>query len=393
MDIKEQLQPYLDAALQLPMNPLVHSALRRQQRQACLLPGWKRNSWVFLIYPLALALAVLLSVSIRNANSWHKMAESLSNVGFGVLVGVVAPLAIVWLLAGLFRMCRDCLGWYSRIKDSGGAQMLDGLICMSPIGNHEVLLAGIRLYIAPIWPRIISLAVVFNLVCVLAMEMSSRDRSLQALWFMPLSILAMSISGILGSILLGLYLFLIGLNMSLNMIVPLLSFLIILLQIFCLSFGGAFFGEISGTEQLTPEMVPLALLGLAAGAALFYVAVRLAFGTWRRATWLLVTLPLMVPVVIAFMFMIANLWSMGLDEEPFIAFYGNLMWVYNCFMPFSPFSAPTVMLRGASLSEAWQALAFEPWRWSLLIMLQLLFAWLLARTALIATNDRRTALD
>lgn len=392
-NLQPEFRQFLLATANLDSNPLVQLAQRRALRQSRLLPGWKRNAWVFLVYPLALIIAVLISVSMRHASSWSQTLEAISNVGFGATVGVIAPLAILWLLAGLFRMCRDCLGWYSEIKDSGGGQMLDGLICMSPLDNHAVVLAGVRLYIVPMWPRIIALAVVFSLVVVMSMRMGSIDKVPQALWFAPLSIIAMSLSGILGSLCLGLYLFLIGVKLRLHLIIPLISLMIAGLQIVCLSFGGAFFGAISGSDAFDTDLWPLVIVGLAAGIGIFILSLRLAYAGQSRNTWLLVVLPLLIPVVISFFFLLSNILTMGMDEEPFIAVYGNLMWVYNAFMPFSPFSAPTVMLRGAELADAWRAMAFEPWRWPVLTMLQLLLISMLARAALTATSDRRTALD
>ena len=391
--ITQQFQQFHQAALRMPENSLIQVALRRRERQAWLLPGSKRNGWVYLIYVLALAGAFLVSVSIRRADSWSELSEGLSATGFGLMVGVVAPVAALWLLAGLFRMCRDCLGWYSQIKDSGGTQMLDGLICMSPVNDHDVVLAGIRMYIAPLWPRIIALSFVFCLVSVLAMQLGLQERTLQALWFMPLSVVAMSLCGILGSICLGMYLFLIGLNMRMHLIVPLLSLLIAGLQVLCFSFGGAFFGELSSGSALAFALWPLVLLGLAAGVLLFVATIRVAYGPHGRPTWLLVVLPLLVPVVVGFLFTFASIVSPGQDEESFTALFGNMMWVYNCFMPFSPFSAPTVMLRGVSLADAWLAPGFEFWRWPMLVALQLMLGGLLAETALTATRDRRTALD
>ncbi len=383
---------YLAAARRLDSNPLVQLAQRRELRNSVLQPGWKRNAWVFLVCPGLFIIAVFISTLSRMSdidilsNDTVEMLKVLSIV-------ILAPAALLWLLGGLFKLSRDSIGWLSQIKDSGGAQMLDSMICISPLDDRDIILAGLRINVMPVWPRIIFAACVFCGSFVIALGWQSLEIQMQALMFLPLSIIAISLSGILGSILLGLYLSMVGLNLHMHLIVPLLSLLIAGLQIFAIAFGSVFFAEIARSEQLDTDLWPLVPVGLLAGLALFMLTVQLAYRGRSRQTWLLVVIPLLLPVTVSFMSLLGSLLGMGSDQEPFLAFFGNMMWVYNCFLPFSPFAAPSRMLMGTPVMEAWNSLAFEFWRWPLLTSMQLWLMLWLARQAQLATRDRRTPLS
>ncbi|MEZ5336737.1 MAG: hypothetical protein R3F46_00600 [bacterium] len=373
-------------------NSLYGLVQRRRMRNAMLSPGWKRNAWILLVSMGLLMLAIFSAVIARTIDDWQSFRSDSLEIGTVLLIVVLVPGSMLWLLGGIFGLCRDSIGWLSLVKQSGGAQLLDSMTCISPISDQEILTAGIRINVVPLWPRILLASTVFSLCFMLPTLDNSGAVMLQSLMFLPLSIVAMTLSGMLGSICLALFLNCIGLLQRHALLVALLSLALAGLQFFAAVFGSALFADGPRGRPMAMDLWPLVPLGLLTGCAVFFGSALLAFRERPRRNWLMLALPLLVPVVFALLFLTASIVGGFMDEEPFAAFFGNMMWVYNAFLPFSPFSSPSLMLRGEPLLESWNALAFEFWRYPLLLALQLLLLRLLWRLALQATADRRTPL-
>ncbi|MCB1186675.1 hypothetical protein KDL29_05845 [bacterium] len=372
-------------------NSLVWLARRREQRNGLLVPGWRRNAWILLVALIMLALSAFSTLVVRTDN-FNPRSDDWREVLMMFVWVVLTPGAALWLLGGLFRLVRDSIGWLSYAKDSGGAIMLDSMTCISPMEDRDVVLAGLRINVLPIWPRVLLASAVFCLAFMMPAFDMSRDAALQALMFAPVTLVALFVHGMLGSVCLGLYLFCFGLLQKHQWLVTFPAVAFVGLQIFVFSFGSAFFGAISETEKLDSDLWPLVPIGLLAGMALFIGSLVLAFRASQRHTWLLLAAPLFLPIAVMTSFFLGNISGISPDEEPFIAFFGNMMWVYNAFLPFSPFAAPSTMLRGMPVLAAWNALAFEVWRLPVLLCIQLVVLGFLWRYTLLAVRDRRTPL-
>lgn len=182
VSLVQWLAPWREAWRALPDNPLAANLRQARQRALRAIPWWKRHIFTILILLVSLAIALMVAgVAIAEAVLAARPLQSTITSIEGTLAWAASitifPVYFAWLLEGIYAAAVDSLTVLGRQSRQAFGLVLDDMLAITTISDHEIVLGALASLFPPLFLRIAVGAVLAPLTVVVSLGIEHMQRS------------------------------------------------------------------------------------------------------------------------------------------------------------------------------------------------------------------------